>query len=438
MGTLQKMLETQMDNIPSLLIATLVKEKLEARGIKLTERQLRRLHKAVRDGKTEGLKFHSGKSTERNISIDITEEDKTSLLNRANRFFEEGLTEVVQKVADDISVKLLRQLKRNWPAESRAQRREIDGFRKRLEARWGSALELLRFLVTISRELGSESNVEMRVAANSKKSNLIEVVTRCHARACTLVEEVLCLLSAGFADGAMARWRTLHEIAVVALFIQQHGEEVAERYVGHLAVDSYKAASEYRDWQDRLGLEPISDKDFEDMRKASEAAVERFGRHFRGDYGWAADTLGKEPKFVDIERDVRLNALRTYYRMAGHSIHANPQGAFFSLGLMQETPTLLAGPSNAGLADPGHSAAISLTQVSSALVAVHSTFDHVVGLAIMAKIEPEIGKAFLKAHKKLERDERRVRRVEAMIDRHCSLSKAAGRDPLPRSRHSDR
>jgi Family of unknown function (DUF5677) len=422
MGNLQKMFETQIGKIPSLLIANLVREKLQAQGIKLTERQLRRLQKAVHDGKTEGLKFHHGKSTERNISIDFTEEDTSSLLSRANRFLEEGLPKVVYKVADEVAVKLLRQLKRNWPAESRAQRREIAGFRKRLEARWGSALELLRFLVTISRELGSESNVEMRVAANSKESNLIEVVTRCHARACTLVEEIICLLSAGFPDGAMARWRTLHEVAVVALFIQQHGEDIAERYVRHLAVDSYKAASEYRECQDRLGLQPISDKDFEEMRTASEAAVEHFGRNFRGDYGWAADALGKEPKFVDIERHVRLNALRTYYRMAGHSIHANPKGAFFSLGLMQETPTLLAGPSNAGLADPGHSAAISLTQVSSALVVVHPTFDNLVGLAIMAKIEPEIGKAFLKAHNKLERDERRVRRLERTGPTAANLS----------------
>ena len=44
----------------------------------------------------------------------------------------------------------------------------------------------------------------------------VEVQTRLHARACQIAREVLTLLYAGFAEGAMARWRALHELAVLS------------------------------------------------------------------------------------------------------------------------------------------------------------------------------------------------------------------------------
>jgi hypothetical protein len=42
----------------------------------------------------------------------------------------------------------------------------------------------------------------------------------------------------------------------------------------------------------------------------------------------------------------------------------NPEGVFFKLGLIGESEVLLAGPSNAGLTDPGHASALSLMQIS--------------------------------------------------------------------------
>ena len=40
---------------------------------------------------------------------------------------------------------------------------------------------------------------------------------------------ILALLRSGFADDAHARWRSLHELAVVSGFISEYGEDVAEK-----------------------------------------------------------------------------------------------------------------------------------------------------------------------------------------------------------------
>ncbi|WP_224497072.1 DUF5677 domain-containing protein [Bradyrhizobium septentrionale] len=46
-----------------------------------------------------------------------------------------------------------------------------------------------------------------------------------HARSCQITQEIIWLLSGGFADAAMARWRTLREATAVASLIGEHGED---------------------------------------------------------------------------------------------------------------------------------------------------------------------------------------------------------------------
>lgn len=140
------------------------------------------------------------------------------------------------------------------------------------------------------------------------RNHLIDVLSRSHARACQITEEILCLLQGGFADGAMARWRTLHEVAVVASFIAAHGEELAERYVLHEVVEAKRAAAEYQKCQQRLaGYDPIEERELKALQASYDDAIARFGKEFKGQYGWAAHQLKiAKPNFDDIERAVGI------------------------------------------------------------------------------------------------------------------------------------
>ena len=72
--------------------------------------------------------------------------------------------------------------------------------------------------------------------------------------------------------------------------------------------------------------------------------------------------------------------------------------ATFRLGLSdQANEVLLAGPSNMGLADPGHSTAISLCQVTTVLLTTEPNLDSIVIPKLLLKLEQEIGEAFLQA-----------------------------------------
>src|SRR5207244_4451291 len=74
-----------------------------------------------------------------------------------------------------------------------------------------------------------------------------ETLVRLQGGAVRVAGEVYTLMLSGYASGAHARWRTLHEIAVVALFIAQEDKKTAERYVYHRFVKSHEDALKYQE-----------------------------------------------------------------------------------------------------------------------------------------------------------------------------------------------
>ena len=162
-------------------------------------------------------------------------------------------------------------------------------------------------------------------------------------------------MHAGFADGAHARWRSLHEMAVVASLIQENDQELAERYLLHEKVQQYKLACEYQEAYRRLDFEPLAKETFDTLKVQRDELIARFGEAFKNDYGWASSAIGSDrPTMSDIEQHVQLGHLRPFYRMASDNVHPNSHGVYFRLGLhsSQKDEVLLAGPSNWGWPTP--------------------------------------------------------------------------------------
>ncbi len=363
MRTLQHAMEQALHGLPQQVLSGLITQKLNAQGVKLSARERKLLAEHILRGGKDTLRFRRWQWWEhdRQIKLHFTPQDAEQIERKFTAFIENRLRDLIEVVVEDLSGKILADLKRKWRAESSRQRRELAGFRKRLHERWELPLEGLRMLLTICRELGDSINQELRQSPGPSRKHLVEVMTRSHARACQVTEEVICLLEGGFADGAMARWRTLHEIAVVSFFVAAHGEDLAERYVLHQVVESKRAAADYEKCHSRLGYEPMH---------------------------------GNEIKAH----------LRAHYRMASHNVHANPKGVFYKLGLLHQSQLLLACPSNAGLADPGHCAALSLAQVSTVLGTLQPTLDNNVALHMIARLVSQLGDLFGQAHKHLADD----------------------------------
>lgn len=410
MDTLQKMFESALveRSRKAMIDRTIqiIERKAKKREVSLSKFQKLRLRKLLLSESftSTTLRFR-GKPKSVSQSITFTKKDAQQV-ERYSSSFLSNLQGIIEKVSEPQAHLLLGTLRKSWPSQRARDRGLIKGFERRLIASWKVPLDLLEMHVHIALELGTGFNEQHRQAAKLKRPLLIEALNRLHARSCQVATEVLVLLRCGFSDGAMARWRTLHEIAVTALFIKKHGEKMASRYLCYEAIESYKGARQYQRYCRRLGYESFSHAEMKEIEDARSRAINEFGKSFGENYGWAASVLkNSNPTFAQIEESIGLNHLRPYYKMASQNVHADPKGVICRLGLNGER-FLLAGPSNMGLVEPGHSTAISLLQVTSCLLLLQSTLDNIVITKVMMILSDEIGTAFLKVHEEIEAREK--------------------------------
>jgi hypothetical protein len=260
-------------------------------------------------------------------------------------------------------------------------------------------------------------------------SLVFDVVRQLQARACLATSEILTLLRSGYASGAHARWRALHEIAVTAMFIAEHGKDVAERFLAYEAVESHKALAPYQLHSRKLGYRRFSKKEEAASEAAYDAVLSRYGKDFAKPYGWAAAaTKNPSPKFADLEKSVRLDHWRPFYRLASYPVHATVKTITFSMSIEPGTRILLTGPSDAGLTDPGHSAAISLGQITTTMLTMHPSLDTILVGRMLGLLTDEIGQAFDKANLALKAAHQR----QLAKEKTQHKQRKAGASPSPK------
>lgn len=398
-------------DFPKQLLSDAIDKKLRAQGVKLSKYKLERFTESALNGEPIDIDGYFDRIKRlvgipvKEIVLEFTDED-SDRLTKIVRDFEREIPKIVKELLETTPPKFLKSLKSDWPRESKLQAKDRAGFKKRLHGRWGGGLELLRMFITISREIGSELNQERDP---NKPSALAYVLTRLHARGCQIAEEVACLLENGFADGAMARWRTLYEIAAVSSLLSKSGELIAERYIEHEDIEGWRAAHLFQKHHQRLNQPPMTQQEITAVDARKTYLISKYGPDFVGHYGWAAGYV-TNPSVTTIIEASNIGHLAPYYKLASHNVHANPKGIFFKLGEVGEPEVLIAGASNAGLADPGHSTAISLLQITVNLALLNPTIDDLIHLKILQTLEDEIGEALIAAHHKLQKDEEAFRK----------------------------
>jgi hypothetical protein len=301
---------------------------------------------------------------------------------------------------------IIKTLKSRAKSMLRWRRSNIRKFEKRTRKRWKRAIDLFEMYLVIAFEAGEDFTQEFYEEAIEKDGFVFAALTRLHARSCQVGFEILELMKHGYADAAQARWRTLHEIAVVALIIADNEEEVAERYFIHDIVESYMAMKQYQKYYSDLGEEKLDEKELKEIEEEYECIIDSFGKNFGRQYGWAADVIGiKDVKFVDLEKKAGLEHFRPYYRMASHPVHANVKGILFKVGLPEEEyGAWIAGPTNYGFLDPARGAAISIAQVTMALLRTRPNIDRLVVMSVLKELMFEIAEEFAQVQIKLDKE----------------------------------
>jgi hypothetical protein len=278
------------------------------------------------------------------------------------------------------------------------QRHETSQFITRNVQKWTKGIDLLEILIVICTEVGADFNRSRRPQAFEENDYVFDIVVRHHAWACQIAQEILCLLKNGFADAAHARWRVLHELNATSMFIAKHGNDCASRFYEHVVVDSYHGMLEHRKYESRLKAKGPNDLEIANCKVYYDKLILKYGQSYSDNYGWASFLFPNRNRvtFTAIEKDVGLDHMRPYYKWASQSIHSGSLAMRKKLGLGEtEGRVLLVGRSQSGMTDPAHAMAISLMQITSTLLLLESTIDHIVIIKIIQELSDEIGKTFL-------------------------------------------
>lgn len=395
---------------PHVIFTKVFCSKLRNLGITLSQAQRNALSSQFKSYKEVNLKLNinfsdeqlseAGYYSEEELRPDIEKiiENLPDFVKKFIDDFSENRLDLYVEVVEEMSSLIYKNL--NFRMKDMIDDQLIlrSDYEKSINQSWGSALDLLQGLIVIADE--ATENYIKRTDEEFENDKVQQTIIPIQAKINQISKEILLLLRNGFADGAQARWRSLHELSVIADFITQNGEDTAERYIEHESIESYKAAKIHNEYCHRFGSTEISNTDMYDLKKEYDNLISRYGKDYSRDYGWAANVL-KRPNFRDIEKSVNLDFSRPHYKEASTNIHGNASGVLNRLGLRPENNALLAGASDIGLSNPGQSTVIFLTHSLKVLLAYNTNLDCLAVLKAIDIYSEEVEKEFLTIERKL-------------------------------------
>ena len=310
---------------------------------------------------------------------------------------------ILETTFPEICKSVLDSLLKTAPGMLRDRRADELQFREKNYKKWSTAFDLTEMYLKMSQEFGQAMSDELRNAAEESNDYRFVAIRSLHARALLVANEIVCLMKGGFADGALGRWRTLHEISVVAKLLSQENIVISERYLKHRNARMYKDLKSYKEHQEEAKLVPLNEKTLQDAEQVYNYVLEKYGDEMKYDWGWASPALGKrKPNFCQIEEYVGMARWRPRYKWSSEDTHGGYRPHMRMLGTSEaQQPMLLVGPSDSGLADPGQMVTVSLDVVNAALYTLSPDIvDFVVYRKIMDWLLDQISLAFVKVHKR--------------------------------------
>jgi hypothetical protein len=133
----------------------------------------------------------------------------------------------------------------------------------------------------------------------------------------------------------------------------------------------------------------------------------------QGRPGWSESAFGSSahaPANALVSPRTLINASHTHYGWASHRVHAGAKGAALNIVSRGAQSVYLTGPTNVGLADPGHGALISLLQVTTDLIlfgrpSAEGSPYATATVTALAQLVDEAGDEFLRVHREIEAEE---------------------------------
>jgi hypothetical protein len=228
----------------------------------------------------------------------------------------------------------------------------------------------------------------------------LDTLISLHVRACQIANEIKVLVQNGFADGAFARWRTLHEICVTFLFLYDSNYDTIEMYNDFEIIEKLKKAKDYEQLCKELNW-TIEDINIEGLLLEKSKLIEKYGKDFIKDYGWTKNNLQDSRTFKELEKKVSKDYLRTVYAWSCESVHAGVSGIRYKHSLREsEKHKFLTGPNDCGFLDPIQFTSFSLLEMSQVLLGMEDSIMNNVYYELLCTFQNKLVKEFYRKEEK--------------------------------------
>lgn len=389
---MQAAFNASVRRLPQLHLQRLIEKRASAIGITLKGHEVEALSKHALAGNTSPLELEERPGLA-SATLTFTAEDGEEIAGLADRIKAE-MPRMIERIAKDSSRVLLRGIRKQWPAIQAQHERDRAEFAETIQLLWGDALDKLDMLIATADSVGGQATAAARASRSKKRIAITAALDRLHIRGCQVAAEVLTLLREGFADAAFSRWRTLHEISVVAIVLGDHGEDIAIRYLDHDLVEAQRASEEFQRCHPKDATKRKNAAQIARTKADYDAVLAHYGPAFRSPYGWAAKHLGVEkPNFRHLEEAADQAQMRLQYKVASYGVHAGTKGLTVSVAdVFGEGPPGAA--SIGGLHEAGIETAYSLVRLTGPLLGPQWSIDKVAGLNALIALRDAAARTF--------------------------------------------
>jgi hypothetical protein len=301
--------------------------------------------------------------------------------------------DVSEEITDDVYATL----QKATPRLVRGLRRDHRRLARLMVKVWGLADHAFQASNYIGYELGRD------IATSSREHGpKVLALLGAHGRALRTAGEIRHLAMSGFHAGAAARWRSLHELAVLIGVLNTADPEVSRRYLDYARIENLRDMEQYQLHAEALGRKPFDAEVVEQAEQLAAEVVERSGEEMRKENGWAFPLFPEKKRvtFIDLESLAGLGHLRPFYRLGNNHIHSGPRAGELNLSdvTRRGTPAITVGATVFGdIAETCHGAMISVHQATAGLVSAHlsdkseASLDLLVGLMAQARFVKDAG-----------------------------------------------
>lgn len=389
---MQAAFDASIQTLPQRHIQRIIAKRSSVAGMELKPHEAEALAKHLLAGNSTPLQLEERPGLT-SATLTLTKEDIAEIDGLADRIKAE-MPRVIEGVAEDASNILLQRIRKQWPEIQAEHEHNRAEFIETIQLIWGDALDKLDMLMATADSVGGQAIAVARASGSKQRVAITTALDRLHVRGIQVATEVLTLLREGFADAAFSRWRTLHEISVVAMVLGDHGEDIATRYLDHDLVEAQRSAEVYQRCHPKDAAKGKNVAELRRTKAEYDAVLARYGQAFKSPYGWAAQHLGKQkPTFQDLEEAANQAQMRLQYKIASYGVHAGIEGLTTSVAdVFGEGPPGAA--SIGGLHEAGIETAFSIVRLTGPLLGPNWSIDQLAGLNALIKLRDAAANAF--------------------------------------------